>query len=365
MAYKNIENFLKMLRENNEGKPWEYEFENEWTTNGFNLKKPIDRFFIFKATDKNNQTGHVKELKETEEFCKKCFSKYGDIADFDRCKLSIDLYKKLWGLENRTGTYYPINNPDFNTLFGGDTMNSVLIPLSNLLENLCQGEEGRKYEEQRKYTKDNGEGRKIQYTSIMYSLKLYQKYNEEFVTDICKKASGFEEFVRDYHTLGNFVLVPEGFNKQRGMSKKINDYWDLSLKYLKEYLQENGYSDNPELYFTKYINYFFLWDYVEKKNGEYEAKPIGMNNFSEKRDILKFIEESTENIKRRGKFMTAMLNIQLEKNELYKNIQEYLTGGKFWADSIFDAAKQILEQFNGKIPESAEMLLSELKEGKV
>lgn len=119
-----------------------------------------------------------------------------------------------------------------------------------------------------------------------------------------------------------------------------------------------------------------MWDYVGvdaiKEEKIYIPKTdlskglcVGEYDDNNEENCTRFFKTAVDLIKRRGKFMTAMLNIQLEKNESYKKIQEYLIGNEFCADSTFDAAKQILEQFNGKIPESAEMLLSELKEGKV
>lgn len=364
----NIKNLLKM--------PWEYEFENEWTVNGFNLNEPVDRFFLYKATKKENQSGHINELEETEKFCAECFSKYGDIEDFDRCNLAIDLYRTLWGLGKRTGYYYPVKSNLFGeeTLFGGETMNSVMIPLGKILTNLCQSEEGGKYEEERKYKKDDDKKGMINPTSTMYSLKLYQRYNKEFVTDICKKYGGFEAYVRAYHTLGNFVLVPAGFNGDRGTKlylckneetpgyfqskkdgkyyKKIDDFWDFSLKYL----QENGYGDFTPEHFTEYINYFFLWDYVEKKNGKYEVKPIGMNNFSEKRDILKFLEESTENIKRRGIFMTAML--MLSQSD-YQKLQSSIFGKSVVYQGFGDVISKVEEEIS--LDEPVKVILDRLK----
>jgi hypothetical protein len=140
------------------------------------------------------------------------------------------------------------------------------------------------------------------------------------------------------HTLGNFVLVPYGFN--RGRYSKTQDYWDLSLDILKKdgYTTSKGKvfkTDN----FSRYINTFFLWDYVYCENGQYEIKSLFSDKFQNQEldkeqikninerfskgkdekfencepkndeEITNFLKNVNWAIKRRGIFMVAMLRI--------------------------------------------------------
>ena len=75
-----------------------------------------------------------------------------------------------------------------------------------------------------------------------------------------------QKFAGLTHSIGNFTLIPyklrgEPFNASRGAS--VCDYWDLSLKLLKE--------DFSGETFKSYINTFFLNDYVDEN---YDIKPL-------------------------------------------------------------------------------------------
>lgn len=128
-----------------------------------------------------------------------------------------------------------------------------------------------------------------------------------------------------YHTLGNMVLVPKRFNS--GRYKKTFDFWDSSLVWLKS----NGYSYGNQLMFnksdfTKYINYFFLWDYVECVNGEYRIKPLFnshkniemgnadntslWSNIDDELNLKQFLRNACKNIKRRGVFMSILIRLK-------------------------------------------------------
>lgn len=168
---------------------------------------------------------------------------------------------------------------------------------------------------------------------------------------------------RKCHQLGNFVLVPAYFNQWRGRNKLIKDRMDLSLYRLsnledqkneQEQLNRNNENDDNNFSFmeffftywgkgrnaktagwnivkeafagwsksnfTKYINMFFLWDYVYVENSRYivknmwceETKPIG-NTKNENVDT--YITKANRYIEKRGIFMAAMLKIAVEFDE--------------------------------------------------
>ena len=325
-------------------KPWEYNFEFECGDKDYAGLDTFERYFSYKMMIEHTA------YDNTNKFIKDRFG-FVPVCDPDGWNISAsyeiiwDIYKCLWKLnpENKVSdksNYAYIDGDIFgNCAFGADTMNSVLIILGDIAGtgNSLRKIINRWYDEKRTETEDDW------------------------------KNKGVKDYIDAYHTLGNFVLVPAGFNGFRGSDNTILDYWDLSLRHLanRGYFNSKTKADfNKDKYFKKYINYFFLWDYVEPKECVYWFKQISPRDKNDEQ-YESFFTETVKFINRRGKFMTAMINIQLEKAELYKKIQEHLTSPDFFAESVFDAAKKILEQFNGEIPESAEMLLSELKEEKV
>lgn len=395
-------------------KPWEYSFEKECETNGYNKKGVFERYFIYKSisqlihdhpdknmwkefnTYNNDKKNEVMEeafenaLKITVDkypssypdrvvFSKRSFDIYGDIPDCDGSggdgKLAIDLYEKLWKRKEGAcvGNYFlELNNSTFGkNRFGGDTMNSAQTTMDILLKSIVPLNSV--------YSKSlHG-----QYSANFY-IQLYAKYRELLVKDL-EKINGLKSFLGSYHTLGNFVLVPAGFNKDR--YNNTSDFWDSSLVWLKKFGYKSEKTDFSNTDFEKYINYFFLWDYVDGSDnkGKYKIKKLFNSHYKieegddfektkanwtslsadNKDEAEQFLKNAVNFINSRGKFMTAMLMIQTKNPDLYCDIQTFLTKEEFRAESISNAAKQILENpdIGKKIPENATNLLDELEKG--
>lgn len=364
MAYENIEELLKK-----EAKPWEYNFEFECDDEKYKALSTFERYFTYKISPEATAYDNANQ------FIKMHFG-YNPISDPDGSgkdyyQIIHKIYNALWGWEkDRRSTFGTLKgNPDLCE-FGADTMNSVQTALGLTIE-------------------PNRWGNRSLYWTLECWCCDKEKYEQIW------KGKKANDYIDAYHTLGNFVLVPKWFNGDRGTMlylckneekpsyfqskkdgkyyQKIDDFWDLSL----EYLNENGFHKKikkSEVNFDKemfdwYINYFFLWDYVQLDKGSYKVNLIGMNEQTNKRDFPEFFKISTDLIKRRGKFMTAMLDIQHKKTDLYKEIQTFLTNKDkdFTAESIFDAAKKILEnqELGKKITGNAKNLLVDLEEGKV
>lgn len=339
MAYNSIKKLLE------HEKPWEYSFDLEWEKGGYDsIKDPLERYFIYKSTDPDLVDSAYDEGKS---YTMNNLEKYGEIPDPDGfggdVALSTELYEKLWGRKNDIFG---------NVVFGGDTMNSVQTTLNELLE----------VPELSEYHNVERKGN----NSIRYCLQLFSKYDkddtkkEKIFKKLCDKYVNLKEYISSYHTMGNFVLVPAGFNEYRGdgktdkSSKKekpsIFDFWDSSLVHLKKY----GFGTKfKREYFTRYINCFFLWDYVEAVKGEdgkteYRVKPLFKSH--EKIEEGENLEESKANWtnitvaeangfmgevitlnENRGMFMTALL--RLRTSEELKDVSDryfkYIQGEEF------------------------------------
>ena len=157
--------------------------------------------------------------------------------------------------------------------------------------------------------------------------------------------------------LGNFVLVPKGFNGYRGLAGTIKDYWDLSLHELRCDRSGQGWLDQVDMPFNKYINLFFLWDYVSgKKNGGYRVRPLFKSHeailMREKMvlprkadgegasdDFSEFTKNANRCILRRGAFMSTMLRISVEDSDSYDKIVDYLA-----TDASLGSMEDVIEQ---------------------
>ena len=137
------------------------------------------------------------------------------------------LYRELWpGVEDKD--YMMLDSYALDTYSGeateklrsvcGDTMNSVTTTL-NHIPSIC-GDSLRKMarhylslgEDDQKFERD--------LTSELW-WKLWETGEEAIITDM------LHDFLKDWHTIGNFIPVPLGFN--RGRYQTTRDYWDLTL----------------------------------------------------------------------------------------------------------------------------------------
>lgn len=156
------------------------------------------------------------------------------------------------------------------------------------------------------------------------------------------------------------MLVPYGFNCARYC--QTYDYWDASLKIL----VEEGFKTKKGLLFKKenykrYINYFFLWDYVEKDG--YKAKPLFGTEIGKQarkpngeKEITEYLHNVNRYIRRRGIFMVAMLRIAKRSTNDYKKIMEYLCEPDTTISNCEDACEQ-LSGISGLLDTAKKLLL--------
>lgn len=334
MGYDIINEFVKK-----EDKPYEYCLEFEYSNSNYMTLDPIERYLTYKSTgvkvDKNKQS-----YSNTEHFCLNSKDTYGNIPDCDgsdgRNLLALDIYKKLWNWEKDYYSFGEISAPNFKGEFGGDTMNSMQITFNTVMKHTLAKPENNML----------GQYRKNNY-SFMDCLQVYCDYPEKLISELHKEPE-FIQFVNLYHTIGNMVLVPRRFNS--GRYGRTFDFWDSSLVWLKKdgfVYGENQIFDKRD--FIKYINYFYLWDYVECVNGEYKVKPLfdshrnienGSINYTQpwtnlntESDLKQFLNNACEKIKRRGVFMTILMRLKSTDNpELIKASEElfsFIQSNKF------------------------------------
>lgn len=239
------------------------------------------------------------------------------------CDMTFELYRCLWGwpdgLMSKTCEENRQAQGRLSTwgerVFGGDTMNSVATTLG-----------------------------------------LYRKAFPERDPE-----SVFSAFAQLTHCIGNFILVPYGFN--RGRYGKTNDFWDASLTWL----QRDGFQSLRPEDFTRYINFFYLWDYVSlDRNGDYQVKPLfgGQERLSNENlwaeikpeEIPGFCDTVCACIRRRGRFMALLLylNTHQELKPVGQAFLNYIQGETFLQQAHGDGYAASLQILRTLLPDRIE-----------
>lgn len=184
-------------------------------------------------------------------------------------------------------------------------------------------------------------------------------------------------FSYKYHTLGNFVLVPKGYNSQR--ASLVSDYWDLSLLYLKEMAETGEYKDENYKWYIENYGLFSIDMCFEEESDRYgfgQNKPCAMwkNHFeayykvkdgANKKILLpqnleelkNFVVDANGMISIRGMKLLALLNDKLGENrEVF---------GYFGMLDEQDDGDVLTKDMRDRTPTKDGVLKEMLKKGKV
>ena len=247
---------------------------------------------------------------------------------------------------------------------GPDTMNSFWITFSAYLISIYSDTYRWNNFKNTVFFKDGENGKQRNRAD---RIKEFIEEDENYV-----RSEKIKEFAKLTHTVGNLVLVPAGYNGYRGTQPCIKDYLDLSLDNLlhvwdgKKYLGEDDRIRKQN--YIKYINTFFLWDYVDdnyepvplceshrkqmeaqRKTGRLEAKGV-LPPIEEIDDLCSNINDR---ILRRSRFMIAILRIALGIDLDGKDVgARYTYDGQYrdeWADwKVSGVYKKIMEEVFAK-----------------
>lgn len=279
MKLDKIENLI------DQSKPHKYNFEFECGMDDYSNLPPIERWITYIATFAKPKEGYFPE--ETINFASEAEKKYRALSDCDGSgnkendNLIHEIYNVLFAWKNEGGNFREVDA--FQCEFGGETMNSLFFPLID-----HAGVEIKQIPKEPAMTRFS--------RNHLMDYFVQKETHDKFLA-VLQNTYGLIDYINSYHTIGNFTLVPSNFNAYRG--GKFHDYWDESLKYLKK----NGFdkAEFKEEDFTKYVNYFFLWDYIGKNGEPKNLNPESGNRY--------FLRQTTKYIYRRGVFMVAMLNL--------------------------------------------------------
>lgn len=284
------------------------------------------------------------------------------------CGLIRLIYVRLWnwgsGEQDKESQFLA----PFEAEFGGDTMNSFATTFLEYMEILTGNRGILSIEKIAEGFSEKGKGYWLEKLGKESGEELWEKWNR---------------FAGNVGCIGNFTLVPYGFNLYRYNITK--DYWDASLDLLmKGFNKEikNKVSVKWDRnYYIKFINMFFLWDYVDceklNKEGMPEACPLFTRkkksellpqaNDDEKgsgkyKAFIEFLDNVNGRIERRSKFMVAMLRIAQKNSEIYKQIMENVFLSHYLYSGYGEVIEKIKELPGIKEEKEIRKILEELKQ---
>lgn len=272
-----------------------YDFTLDTKSDNYKSKKldNIDRYFIYKM-----KLTKLSLFNDDEEIRNKVASykgMYAGINDPDSHSIALqNIYIKLWPKDLLEKPYMKYKNR-----YLADTMTSCTTTLNAYLN--------------RKYKK----------IVTNKSAIIEYLHNKENLKKIVKEDENVYNFLSYYHTLGNFIPVPIGFNVSRSNYGR-HDYWDLTLKKIKDwYDNSNDLEKQNKIVLellhnnvkyvnncTKWLEYFETWvnfidvnylkNYIDdndevirfSKNHTWNNPVVDLDEFYN--NINKVIEERTE-----------------------------------------------------------------------
>ena len=293
---KNVIDWLEEC-DRTQKEPWLWDFKNCYKVPPSKDSEPKD------SLSEDSITAFLKykdgEFKDnTSDF--NITEKAGLDADCD--KEAIELYKVL-GWQNSA-----------TDVIRGETMNSFLNTFNRAI---------RKSSNYNTLIKELGINNRKDYYSIpdqpnnndQPQVPNYQRFDI-----INPNLPAFQTFATLTHTIGNFTVLPHWMNT--GRSKLSQDYWDIFLLSLQEWLDLISPTSEP---WINFIELYYLQPYVNK---DYQIEPLWKNHsygnpLPSTQDFPIFLKAVNERIEERGKYMIKQICDRLNRTDFnfYKEIE--------------------------------------------
>lgn len=231
-----------------------------------------------------------------------------------------EIYGKLWGeLWDQESQKWMKNGETIQA----DTMTSVQTTLNNVVEYKVETEEEKKIREKRK------EPGKYYDCSLRYYLQRYKLALDDSSDDKSNdfshrlhKVKGLELFLSMYHTIGNFIPTPRGFNSARSGGGDY-DYWDLTLLKIKEWYEADNDIKKEKALFELLHNSKakILQGLLDKKE---EEKKL-LNKLSKDKENKDIIEELIlKNKEEKATLIKLYTECKNEDKETRENCEKWL-----------------------------------------
>ena len=202
---------MKTITEYLQNNPVYYDFSDDCTQSAaYQEKKGYEKYFIYRSFSSGGKyPAAVSAIKRNKEL-------YGNIGDPDaKSSLLQSIYSLLWPEIQKEKSEYMINTKGW---IYSDTMTSCQSVLNNYVKS-------RMPEVLERYD--------AKYVSNLMCIELYE--TDPAFKKLLEENKDLEHFIAVYHTLGNYIPVPYGFNGARSGDYASHDSWDLTLMKIKEY----------------------------------------------------------------------------------------------------------------------------------
>lgn len=210
-----------------------------------NIDNGIERYFAYMTVVlKNNFKENEKYdlFKNAHKIVKKIVDDYGDVIDADsKSEFLQDIYEYLWNKLAHSTILKADGSIQGETLnSAATTLNKYYEFLESELDGCLEKTETEHYKREIMIT-EKGTPQPI---SKKFILSKYLVEKDSSIIKELLKSESLEDFLKHYHTLGNFMPVPRDCNGPRGCSE-VKDYWDLTLLHIYNYYKMK--SSNAEI----------------------------------------------------------------------------------------------------------------------
>ena len=217
---------MKTITEYLQNDPVFYDFSDDCTQSAaYQAKKGYEKYFIYRSPKPDGKEIYPAAVAAIE----KNYQLYGKVSDPDaESNLLQNIYSLLWPeiQEEKSGYMMYKDRKSREDRIYSDTMTSCQTVLNNYVKS-------RMPEALERYD--------AKYVSNLMCIELYE--TDAAFKKLLEESEDLEHFIKVYHTLGNYIPVPYGFNSARSGYFGSHDSWDLTLMKIKEYY--DAVKENP------------------------------------------------------------------------------------------------------------------------
>ncbi len=323
---------METITEYLQNNPVYYDFSDDCTESAaYREKKGYEKYFIYRSPKPD-----VKEIyPAAASAIEKNYQLYGKVGDPDaESNLLQNIYSLLWPeiKEKKNGYMMYKDRESGEDRIYSDTMTSCQTVLNSYVKSKMP-EVFEKYD--------------VKYVSVKMCIELYE--TDPAFKKLLEESKDLKNFIKVYHTLGNYIPVPYGFNGARSGYFGSHDSWDLTLMKIKEYydaVKENP-SNSGELFVCpseirimellhcdkemlscyQWLNSFAGWeDFIEKNflqdfvGEDYQPIPFCKDHSWKRPQILDNFDEFFRNAgqmieKRSGRMIEEIKEIEKRKRQ--------------------------------------------------
>lgn len=314
---------MKTIKEFLNNDPINYDFTDDCTKNAdYQEKKGYEKYFIYRSLRLGPGGKEIYPIAASVK--EENYKLYGKVGDPDiGSSLLQSIYSLLWPEIREEKSEYMM----YDGKICSDTMTSCQTVLNNYVKEKLPGV-------LKKYDVEN--------VSNKMCIELYEA--DPAFRKMLEESENLAHFVRVYHTLGNYIPVPYGFNSARSGHYGSHDSWDLTMIKIKEYYdaRRENLSNSGELFpclterkimellhckseiisCYKWLNSFAGWnDFIDKNYlqdfvDDYKPRPFCEGHSWEcpqvKGDFDNFFKNAWECIEKRSEWMKREIAKKIE-----------------------------------------------------